>query len=548
MVRLKNCFITAIVSLLAMGVVSACGESRTPNQSEAVALSAPTNVQADFWKLTWDEVENASGYVVILPNGDERETTESSFELFEYCVPNKTYELEVKAKGDGINYTDSNWTTVDYETEKVTSGLQYKLLDDGTCSIYISPSKIPSNGELVLPDRYEGSTVSCYIAEPKLLIGNAEPPSYKKIKKIRLPANLKELPTGLYQSSIEEIYLPKSLEKIGAAFQESLYLKKVEIPENVKYLTNSFRGCASLEEVTMPDEFLEVGKYTFDGTKWYENQPDGMLYVGNVACQYKGEMPENTSIQLREDTKSISNFAFENQTNLVSVTIPEGITEIPGGAFRGCTNLQEVNLPQSVESIGGASFADCKSLKQIKLPENLKKILWRAFENSGLTSVKIPQGVSLSFIGFLADAPFGGCESLREIVLPQNFVELPTGFFWGTGIQSWELADGCTNMPGFFFDCKELEYIVIPTSIKRFAYEDVYHAEKLTTFFYKGTEEEWSQVEIVDSSFFTTPEDDWEEWFEEFWAELTVYYYSEDPPQESGKYWRYVDGVPTVWE
>ncbi|MEE3432094.1 MAG: hypothetical protein VZR78_05090, partial [Candidatus Enteromonas sp.] len=27
----------------------------------------------------------------------------------------------------------------------------------------------------------------------------------------------------------------------------------------------------------------------------------------------------------------------------------------------------------------------------------------------------------------------------------------------------------------------------------------------------------------------------------------TWYYYSEEEPTESGNYWRYVDGVPTVW-
>ena len=60
------------------------------------------------------------------------------------------------------------------------------------------------------------------------------------------------------------------------------------------------------------------------------------------------------------------------------------------------------------------------------------------------------------------------------------------------------------------------------------------HCSKLTHIYYEGTAEEWAniKVEIVNGD-----EN----------GELPLYYYSETQPTAAGNYWRYVDGVPTVW-
>jgi hypothetical protein len=52
--------------------------------------------------------------------------------------------------------------------------------------------------------------------------------------------------------------------------------------------TNAFYGCSSLANVTFPNSVMSIGSGAFDGTAWYNNLPEGMVYVGNVAFSYKG--------------------------------------------------------------------------------------------------------------------------------------------------------------------------------------------------------------------------------------------------------------------
>ena len=247
---LKNKIVTLGIVIVALLGIGACGESRTPNQSEAVSLSAPTNVQADFWKLTWDEVENASGYVVSF-DGEEYQTEEPSFGLFEYVAPSEGIVLDVKAKGDGKTYADSDWVTVDYEAEPVTENLRYSRLDDGTYEVYCPVDDVPADGKIVYPDKYNGRIISNVGAERSF--GGGMIP-YDSVKAVRLPAELKLFGSGCYQSKIEEIFIPDSVERIaGSTFYQCIYLSKVNLPKNLKEIMGSaFNGCVSLEEIELP--------------------------------------------------------------------------------------------------------------------------------------------------------------------------------------------------------------------------------------------------------------------------------------------------------
>ena len=51
-------------------------------------------------------------------------------------------------------------------------------------------------------------------------------------------------------------------------------------------------------------------------------------------------------------TKIIKDKAFENCTELTSITIPGSVTEISERAFAGCTGLTSIIIPDSVTVIG----------------------------------------------------------------------------------------------------------------------------------------------------------------------------------------------------
>ena len=144
------------------------------------------------------------------------------------------------------------------------------------------------------------------------------------------------------------------------AFQKCSGLTSVEIPNSVTSIGYmAFFHCSGLTSVTIPNSVTSIGSDAFSGTAWYDNQPNGLVYAGNIAYKYKGTMPENTSITIKEGTSAILGNVFNGCSGLISVTIPNSVTSIGSGAFLGCSDLTSITIPNSVISIGSGAFSGC---------------------------------------------------------------------------------------------------------------------------------------------------------------------------------------------
>lgn len=76
---------------------------------------------------------------------------------------------------------------------------------------------------------------------------------------------------------------------------------------------------------------------------------------------------------------SVEEFAFEGNTSVTRVVLPDGIRSIGEGAFRGCSSLHTVKIPQNVSYIGPEAFRGCAALDEIVLPDSLTEIGEDAF-------------------------------------------------------------------------------------------------------------------------------------------------------------------------
>jgi hypothetical protein len=106
-----------------------------------------------------------------------------------------------------------------------------------------------------------------------------------------------------------------------------------------------------------------------------------------------------------DSVRVIGDSAFQDFTNLTSVTIPNSVTEIREYAFYGCTGLTSVTIPDSVTKIGREAFEGCTGLTSITIPDSVTEIGSWAFNGCTSLMVKIPK--SLTEIGFRA---FNGCK------------------------------------------------------------------------------------------------------------------------------------------
>ena len=236
------------------------------------------------------------------------------------------------------------------------------------------------------------------------------------LKQVSLSKNLKIIKDGCFATTaLEELVLPDSLEEIGNCAFESQdakiftnsgevfihlesELSSVTIPASVKKIGGrAFHNRENLASVTFlgkAEDMEEVGDKIFHDTKWYEMQPDGLIYVQEGAVYgYKGSMPENYHLEIPAGVKTIWDHAFEYQNNLQKVTLPHGIKMVGNAQFMHCFALIEVILPDDLQKISSSMFAGDDNLTTITLPKNVKEIQRLAFNGTAVETIIIPASV-----------------------------------------------------------------------------------------------------------------------------------------------------------
>ena len=283
------------------------------------------------------------------------------------------------------------------------------------------------------------------------------------------------------------------------AFYHCEEMTAVTIPNSVTRLDDgAFYYCTKLEYVDMYDNNIDyVGYDAFKGTKWLANQPDGVVYVGKAVCVYKGTMPENTSIVVREGTTCIAGYAFQNCRNMTSITLPNSIKTIGERSFAQCYGLTSISLPEGIISLGWAGFESCIGLTSVTIPSSVTTINPRAFALcTALESVTIMNGVQ--GIDFSA---FEGCSALASLYIPESVTFINYEVFAGcnslvdikvaSGNPKFDSRENCnaiivteTNLLSVgcstsfipnsvetigyyaFQDCESLTSVFIPSSVK----------------------------------------------------------------------------------
>ena len=303
--------------------------------------------------------------------------------------------------------------------------------------------------------------------------------------------------------NLSSIYIPNSVCIIGSyAFSYCTSLSSVSIPLGVTTIDDSsfyacsnltsvtmsngvtsiehyaFHGCSKLSSITLSDNITYVEEHAFGGTPWFENQPDGLLYIGKVAFRYKGTMPTNTHIVLNDGTVEIANNVFYGCDGLTKIDIPNSVTNIGDYAFYKCSSITSLNIPNGVKSIGSHSFYGCNGLTSINIPHALTSIGVAAFQGcNNLTNLSIPDNVA-----FIGSSAFQNCSGLISIVIPESITSIEGSVFSGcSSLNSINIPEGVTSINGWAFsDCSSLANIVIPQSTTSIGKSAFYGCSSLT--------------------------------------------------------------------
>lgn len=271
----------------------------------------------------------------------------------------------------------------------------------------------------------------------------------KGLKKIIIPKSVREISEHSFAdcSGLLDITISDNTEIIGySAFSDCSSLKKITIPQNITKIEGSaFSGCTGLISITFPESNITLGSNTFrdctgltdvtipDCVKYYSDTFEGCRKItinGNdfsildsILFNYAGT---SDNVVIPDGVKTIGEKAFENHSEIISLTIPESVTKIEYSAFRGCTGLSCLLIPNTVTEIGNYAFEDCTGLVSISVSEKLTKISDGLFRNcSSLTNIVIPDNVTEIEL-----SAFAGCDNLSEIKIPASVKKLDCGYSW----------------------------------------------------------------------------------------------------------------------
>ena len=199
---------------------------------------------------------------------------------------------------------------------------------------------------------------------------------------------------------------------------------------------------------------------------------------------------------------SIADGAFEYNTTLVSVEIPQGVIKIGDEAFQGCTGLVSVKIPESVTTMYDDTFFNCNenlvfygvkgSYAETYAAEN--EIVFKdlniddkvyvtgnctyiysqydtycvitGFSGSD-TEIEIPATIKDIKVTQIADEVFKGQKNLKTVTMNGNISSIGKGVFEDcTSLTNVNMNTGLITIGNYAFSgCTSLKSLIFPSSL-----------------------------------------------------------------------------------
>ena len=271
--------------------------------------------------------------------------------------------IHVIVKDDGTTSNGSIFSAIDDKNFYIDY-IKYTVSEGHLVASGYDKVGFKGVAKIVSKVTYKGNTYEV------LEIANSIFSRCKSLTSVIIGSGVKKLGNHAFYTckNLTSVIIGNGIERIeNETFDGCSSLTSITIGEGLLEIEGAFEGCKSLTSITLPSSLIWIRDGNFEGTPWYDNQPDGLIYIGKVAYKYKGTMPSGTSIIIKDGTETIGGNAFSRCSGLTSITFPNSVTYIDDQAFGGCTSLTSITIPEGVTSIGSSAFSGCSSLTTVKV-------------------------------------------------------------------------------------------------------------------------------------------------------------------------------------
>lgn len=430
-------------------------------------------------------IESEAFYSASLPRIISMIPAEELFEISTDAigVDRRNFILYVP-EGSKDSYSSTNgWTFSCIEEFVDIDGVCYSVSSQGNATATVVGC-IEPEPTLLIQDKIEISGNSYDVTS----IQYGAFYNCKSITSVTIPDGITNIEDDAFRlcTSLVNVTLPETLETIGeGAFYGCTALATITIPQGVTNIyAYAFNGCTNLADITIPGSVATIGDKALYGTAWYNAQPDGPIYVNNILCAYKGEMPENTTITIKDGTVGISDYVFKACKGLVNVTIPNSVTYIGKYSFYS-SGLTSIDIPEGVSTIDDGAFMYCYSLADFKVPSSVTTInnyaftgtAWYNAQPDGIIYINnilyeykgnVSQNTTITIKeGTLGISPWAfGHKGLTNVIIPDDVVNIGRFAFYSTDIKCITIPEGVTSIEaGCFSGCWSLEKVEIPVGV-----------------------------------------------------------------------------------
>ena len=380
-------------------------------------------------RLNWMDVSfSLSSDGVCVVSGDLSEN--HSYSIWEGCdlaklpVKHLIFAEGVTEIGDKTFY---EW----YRTEELTLPSSLTRIGDDAFGRCGNIKRIHfSEGLQEIGRRAFGSSPVGELVLPKTLtkIGSYAFSGFDQLVELELPDSIVSIGACAFRccSSLRSVKLPARLKVLSESlFSQCKALEHVRMPEDLERIEGyAFLDCPNLTSITLPDSVGSIAPDAFESEKFDEGGLHYHItnYITNVndctvsAEDWDGDLDIPSSISHGGRTFVVNSLDFSNCKRLTGVRIPDTFSTIPESAFAGCKSLRKVEIPSSVTTIEAEAFCGCEALKSIELPDAVTEIAESLFKGCWRLR-KVQFGPNVTRIG---ESAFEGCEFLQHLPLPDS--------------------------------------------------------------------------------------------------------------------------------